>query len=427
MITALLAAHFLGTTYEWTYKPAPGPIVNPLKGWAPYVGEGSQIQQPYSMVYFNVKWNELEPRDGVYKFNEWEKKTWDIPAAKGKLVVFRVSMDYPTEKTGVPQWLIDAGLKMTPYTDYGGGKSPDYSDPRLQKALLKFIKALGARYNSNPRVAFIQVGLLGFWGEWHTWPRTELFASDDFQKQVLDTMTKAFPDKKLMARNPSGVAGSYTNLGFHDDMIPQDTVGSEDWKFLPGILAHNLGANWKQYPRGGEMVPFASKQYMVDEYSTTLKAVQDVHFTWIGPYCPALENIESDTFKSNCRQLIRTMGYQFSLTKASAQIDGKNLAFRIEGTNDGVAPFYYPWTVRFALLDDQDHVAAQADSTIDIRKWLPGNFRANGSVSFATKPGKYRLALGVIDPYNRVPDVEFANQIDKIDGWQTLGQVQIKP
>ncbi len=56
---------------------------------------------------------------------------------------------------------------MTPYTEFGGGFSPDYENKDLQSGLPKLIKALGERYNSNPRIAFVRVGLLGYWGDWH--------------------------------------------------------------------------------------------------------------------------------------------------------------------------------------------------------------------------------------------------------------------
>lgn len=427
MITSLLAAHCLFKTYNWTYPIAPGPLANPLKGWCPFVGEGSQFDQPYSMVYFNVTWRELEPRPGEFQFEKWEKKFWDLPAAKGKHVIFRVNVDYPTEPTGVPQWLLDQGLKMTPYSDHGGGKSPDYTDIRFQRAMLKLIEALGKRYDQNPRVAFLQVGLLGFWGEWHTWPRVEMFAPEKFQREVLDGMLKAFPNKKLMARNPSTTAGKYSNLGFHDDMIPQDTLGTEEWKFLPGILANNLESNWKFYPRGGEMVPGAANQYMGPEYASTLQAVNDVHFSWIGPYCPALQKAPNESYRKNSEALIRRMGYQFSIEKAEVETGDGTMSIRLTGHNDGVAPFYYSWPLDAALLSSENKVVARATTGIDIRKWLPGSISSTAHFPISVPAGKYRLAVGAIDPYSQKPSIEFASKMERYEGWQILGQVQIGP
>ena len=60
-------------------------------------------------------------------------------------------------------------------------------------ALEGLISAMGKRYDRHPRVAFIQLGLLGFWGEWHTYPRNELFASEKTRRRVLEAYRKAFP------------------------------------------------------------------------------------------------------------------------------------------------------------------------------------------------------------------------------------------
>ena len=36
-----------------------------------------------------------------------------------------------------------------------------------------------------------------------------------------------------MARKPADYVGQQAWIGFHDDMFPDDTDGSEGWKFLP--------------------------------------------------------------------------------------------------------------------------------------------------------------------------------------------------
>ena len=68
----------------------------PLKGWAPYTTTG-EIHQPYSMVFFYASWKELEPIEGQYEFEKWEKETWTHPRANGKHVIFRIYMDYPNK------------------------------------------------------------------------------------------------------------------------------------------------------------------------------------------------------------------------------------------------------------------------------------------------------------------------------------------
>lgn len=165
--------------------PAPGPLDNPLKGWCTYPDAGP-ITQPCSMVFLYVPWSELEPTRGHYAFGAWERRAWNAGTARGKRVVFRVYVDYPAKPSGLPRYLRDEGVKVTRYKEQGGGESPDYDDPRMVAAMLRLVAALGRRYDGNPRVAFVQFGLLGFWGEWHTYPRPELFASDATAAKVLD-------------------------------------------------------------------------------------------------------------------------------------------------------------------------------------------------------------------------------------------------
>src|SRR4029077_1918032 len=98
-------------------KSAEGPLDNPLKGWCPFTDAG-QITLPYSMVFFPVAWSELEPQEGKYAFEEWERRMWKIEPAKGKNVVFRIYADMPNRPSGFPAWLRDQGVKLTPYTDY---------------------------------------------------------------------------------------------------------------------------------------------------------------------------------------------------------------------------------------------------------------------------------------------------------------------
>ena len=135
-------------------------------------------------------------------------------ASRQKHAVLRFILDYPQHQSYVPQYLINAGLAMTDYTDMGNqpgqSQSPDYSSPLLISALESFVAKLGELhreqtwlsftckrstslfhgkltfqttrkvegkifdvntrcpqelYDGDPRIGFIQVGLLGFWGE----------------------------------------------------------------------------------------------------------------------------------------------------------------------------------------------------------------------------------------------------------------------
>jgi len=421
----LLSAIVAGSA---TYAPAPGALDNPLKGWAPYAETGSQVHRPHSMFYTYAKWRELEPQEGKYSFQEWENRAWETPLAKGKHVVFRVFLDYPTQPTGVPQWLVDSGLEMKPYTDHGGGKSPDYANPKLRAGMLKLIAALGKRYNSHPRVAFVQIGMLGHWGEWHTYPRADLFPDEAFQMEVLQAFRKAFPDKQLMARNPASVAGKLPWIGYHDDMIPFDTLGPDEWMFLPAMKTNGRLDNWKVAPVGGEMVPGEAKKYMGAEYGTLNRAIDEARVSWMGPYCPA--HVEGDSeFLKRCDEAVRRMGYDFRWESGewtSTVRAGGQVGFSLQGANIGVAPFYYPWRVEAAILDASGKVVGKSAVVADIRKWLPGPIRLQGSAKAPVAPGRYTLGVGIVDPYRNAPGIRFANAAAPIGGYFPVGEIEVR-
>ena len=415
------------------FKSAPGPLDNPLKGWCPYTDAGP-ITQPYSMTYHYVSWKALEPNPEDYRFAEWER-TWEHPLARNKHVVFRVYIDYPTKPSGLPDWLKNAGVRLTPYTDYGGGLAPDYDDPRLLSALLRFIEALGKRYDGHGRVAFVQFGLLGFWGEWHTYPRTELFASPQTQRRVLEAGQKAFPRTPLMTRYPAGYAGTQANLGFFDDLFPQDTDGPEAWKFLPALRRAGRTGNWKAAPLGGEMEPGKAAHWLTNGYTQTMQRLNDAHFSWVGPYCPALEKSDAaPDFLARSQDLVRRMGYTFRLLElqcAQSISVGGAFSVLLTGENAGIAPFYYPWPIEMAFLPTGSPITSDAASPeahklpADVRAWLPGPFSLRAALPAPKRAGRYDLALRIRNPWADGPKIRFANDLPRRGDWTLLCPITV--
>lgn len=406
----------------------PGALDNPLKGWCPYTDAGI-IHQPYSMVFQYVSWRDLEPVENDFQFQQWED-SWDSPRGKDKHIIFRVYIDYPQKPSGMPDWLRESGVKETAYTDYGGGMSPDYNDPKMIERMERLIAAMGERYNNHPRVAFVQIGLLGFWGEWHTYPRSELYASPDTEKRIIDAYRKAFPNKSLMVRYAKAYAGTQDWIGFHDDMFPEDTDNGKDWSFLAGLRNQQRTDNWKVAVVGGEMVPGKSTQWLGKDYETTMRMLQRAHFTWVGPYCPALAKPKDETFQLRCEELIRKMGYEFQIVEATHSGTvraGQTVNVSLKGRNIGVAPFYYPWLVQWAIIDGAGTIVDTHNTDWDIRNWFPGDFQENTTLEIQVRPGKYRLGLGIRDPWKDRPAIQFANELKIQDGWTIVSEFDVIP
>lgn len=426
MISAFLLLSFSLT--HVAFPPAVGPLENPMKGFASYCDPGRVLSCPSEMAFEETGWDRVEPEEGRYAFDRWERELWDVPPAKGKHIVIRIYLDYPGQPSSVPKWLIAKGVRMTRYDEFGGGETPDYGNPRLRESLLKLIAEMGRRYDHDPRIDFVQLGLLGHWGEWHDYPHENLFASAQVQREVIEAMHRAFPDKPLMARNASYPSCQLPWLGFHDDMIPSDTFGTEDWEFIPAMIKGKVAENWKRAPTGGEMVPGAAKQYLGKDYDLLMRSVKEAHFTWIGPYCPAMEGNLTDEDRGRVAELLRTLGYQFQLSEATypTQVSsGQTFDFVLNGRNQGVAPFYQPWKVRLALLDGDGRAVRSWDTGSDVRTWLPGRFEVRDGQRVSAPPGRYSLGLGIIDPATGKPAIRFANDLDTLGGYTVLGMVEV--
>lgn len=75
-------------------------------------------------------------------------------------------MHWPGQPLRLPDFLLTTPDLLISYdTDQW---SPDYSHPKMLEAIDFFLADFAARYDGDPRIAFLQQGLLGYWGEWHS-------------------------------------------------------------------------------------------------------------------------------------------------------------------------------------------------------------------------------------------------------------------
>ena len=78
-------------------------------GWAPSA-EYTRYEQPHTLVYANLYWNELEPTEGNYDWGYIEKKyNFDYWKSKNVKIIFRVILDYPSDTAilNIPDWLYE--------------------------------------------------------------------------------------------------------------------------------------------------------------------------------------------------------------------------------------------------------------------------------------------------------------------------------
>lgn len=430
---------------------APSPPDNPLKGLVPYRADVRAFF-PHSLEFDYLPLGALVTGYGQYDWKPLEKLLDEV-AGRGHQAVFRIYLEYPGKKNVIPTFLVKDGLKVHKYLytetqplPPAPIETPDYTDKNLRKVLVDFVRALGQKYDGDPRIGFITAGLLGTWGEWHTYPREDLMAKKDVQAEVLDAYEAAFAKTPVLLRYPAGdrdenqTPNAKRKFGYHDDSFAWGTLDTgkkdDDWFYLPALKRAGQPAldKWKTRPIGGEIRPEAWK-VVFDAKATNAKVqdfdacVKQTHVTWLMD-SGLFEKKPAAELVRRAAEKVRKMGYDFHVPAVAIGREGKSLAVTVEVENRGVAPFYSDWPVSFALAAD-GKVVREWKGAGKVTGLLPGDPARMWAETFDlgdTPPGTYRVLVRVANPLPKGHPIRFANETQDRDvvGWMTLGEVVVK-
>ncbi len=141
----------LVTIYPEEYDHA---IKNPLKGFRPKIiySNRDRIDHEYgTLVKMYFRWNQLENRasDGVDKIKKYCDKKWRGIEEINVKMIPRVELQRPGAESGWP-------ADMT---------TGDFTSDHFKQRVIAFIQKLGQAWDNDPRVAYIEMGIVGEWGE----------------------------------------------------------------------------------------------------------------------------------------------------------------------------------------------------------------------------------------------------------------------
>lgn len=326
---------------------------NPFRGFCTSYSWGISTDFPLSMEFSYISLRSTMTNFTTFNWTTLES-ILSSAASRNRHAIVRFYIDYPNTPTGIPEFLFDLGLQYHNYSDYGGGISPFYNDSNLQLALLNFISYFGAEYNGDDRLAVVQTGLLGYWGEWHVYPNTQWMWSSTFEEEVLDAFKDAFPDTQLNTREPDSVIVSKDVFGYHDDSFTYSTIGDPTWYFYNKLVIYNDTNRYKKTIMGGELRPENQDIIFTNSYEIggdyTQNWTQCVRQTGVSYMLFAYafnSGWDNDTYYNRALNGMREMGYDIWMQ--SCDITVYNTTITIEATmmNSGVAPFYYDLSVMF--------------------------------------------------------------------------------
>jgi hypothetical protein len=422
---------------EVTVRPADTgeALVNPGMGWVLHhydnVPEnyGSRLEPSDTVddfpgvgcVYLRIPWSYLEPEEGKFLWS-----TLDAPAQrwidKGKQVAFRFSACESWTRWATPKWVADAGAKGYDFTpgkgEVAGGEywEPEYADPVFLEKLDRFLAAAAARYDGSPRVAFIDVGSFGVWGEGHTWASTKKKFPAETVKKHIDLHLKHFKRTLLAANDDFSFQGdeiiAYARekgLTLRDDSIlvqpPPDSwfhaaMAQDFWPRLPVILESEHYGGSKERGAWGDG-------------SLYLKAVEEYHASWASIHWWPREFLRAE--RPLIDRINRRLGYRLrpvevswpDTVKAAAGKPGPGVpAFEVRSVweNAGVAPCYPGGRIAFTLKDAKGGIAGVfVEESLDARDLPVGppdraprrEVRSRCGLPSFLKPGAYDLSVSV--------------------------------
>ncbi|HYX07974.1 MAG TPA: DUF4832 domain-containing protein [Bacteroidales bacterium] len=418
-------------------------IKNPLKGFRPStINSGIQNQfksagpskhtHEYGTLVKNYfKWNELEnlASDDVSKIKNVCDAKWKGIEKQNIKIIPRVYLAWPGQKSGWP-------ADMT---------TGDFTSDQFKQRVIALIKKLGQAWDNDPRVAYVEMGLIGQWGEME-WPDTK----DEIKEAISNQFIASFQNKLVMIRWPNTYNDNIYNFGYY-----WDSFAHHDQEYC-GFHINNTAPKWKTAVIGGEvaynwgnvqiqpgqspdisLMDSVHRDYIIDE----IRKLHANHLGWIADYDQNNENVST-----GAEMVQKALGYRFVLKEVSypKKIDtGTKFTVSFKVKNTGSSPFYYNWPVEVSLLDPKTKIPVwkKQCTDIDIRNWMPGDKWDDSSDSYAIPAetytvnqtfflsgipsGEYILALAILDPAGNRPCARFAINNYYKGGRHPIGKVGI--
>lgn len=439
-------------------------LANPGMGWQTFHCTKVQDKHlphwiPSTIHYSRWGWRVLEPNRGRIDFRFLDRTLTETRTAKQKLA-FRVMCCSSTPSEPYhPKWLVDVGGKIVT-TRYGNSRElevPDLDDPQVLAAHLDFIRRLGERYDGHPDIDHVDLGSVGWWGEWHMSESTSVdMPTLETQKKIVDAYLAAFRQTPLLMLVDGGKMLEYAThkgTGWRADSLGDMGVFWKNWSHMKKgypiwlTQAHALNA-WQQAPvaweSGGDMrqwVFFGFSLRSIFNYALAL------HGSVINNKSAPLP--KDPKVRAEVERFLRRLGYRLVLKELShpRQVKpGEACRLAMKWQNTGSAPCYKPYRLAYRLSNDQGYERLFVGSVV-VNKWHPGSIQLFTEGFFKQAPdlppgeiydvidmldvpedmsrGSYTLAVAVVGEQDTEPLVQLGIQGRDNDGWYRLSHVVV--
>jgi hypothetical protein len=437
-------------------------LANPGMGWQTFHRTARQDQQlpqwiPSTVHYARWGWRDLEPEPGQLDVAFLDRVLAESRSA-GQRLAFRVmcastSQDRPYH----PDWIVTLGGRVLECRYGKGGPFvvPDLDDPIVLQRHLDFIHRLGARYDGHPDIDHIDIGTVGWWGEWHMSDSNCNMPNRESQRAIVDAYLAAFQNTTLLMLMGGGEMLTYATsqgAGWRADCLGDMGGFSGTWNHMRQgyplwITQAGIQQTWKTAPVAWESC-WDLRKWVTEGWSLRhiFNYALALHGSQINNKSAPLP--AGTEVRAELERFLRRLGYRLVLEELQhprTVLPGEALDLRMRWRNTGSAPCYQPYRVAVRLSNDAGHILILVGRTT-VENWLPGSIQWFDA-DFFKEPrdlppgdfhevvervklpeefpaGTYQLSIGVVEADDK-PVIQLGIAGRDEAGWYPLSQLQV--
>lgn len=412
-----------GTSTPVTYTPTIIPLSSPEignTGRGQYIWNGDAPDPagwPERDIYYRgeISWaRDLELSQGVYTTGIIDTGLAASHSLGGRFG-FRI-MPVQGATSYVPTWLPVQGATTV----------PDWNSTAYLNAYVNLMTHLGSLYDSDPRLAFVDMGGYGNYGEWHISGLSGAALTTGSAQIIIDAVCAAFPSKHVLMMTANA---TFLQMGMNKNNrvgVRVDCVGATGFTGSTIDSVSDALARWQTAPFVGEWCDSGNGAPSMSALCDTQVSQYHISMLSNGNY-PVPYASQSGADKVSFLHANKSMGYRINLTDVT--IPGtvyQGTAFPVTShwNNANVAPPYDNWTATYQLRLGST-VTWTGTSTLDPKTLMPGastvveNFTVPGGVANNT----YTLAVKIADPAASTYPMALAQSGLNGDGSYSLGPV----
>jgi len=439
-------------------------LANPGMGWQTFHRTRDQDKSlpawiPSTVHYARWGWGQIEPRQGRIDV-DFLDGVLKASREAGQTLAFRVMCCSTTPRQPYhPAWLREIGGRIirTQRSDGPAVDVPDLDDPKILAAHLDFLRRLGARYDGHPDLDHVDLGTVGWWGEWHmSGSANAKMPTPETQRKIVDAYLAAFKKTPLVMLIGGGAMLKHATqhgTGWRADCLGDMGGFSRTWCHMrmayPQMLPE-AGAldTWKTSPVAWETC-WDMRKWVQEGWSLRyiFNYALALHGSQINNKSAPLP--EGPDVRPELERFLRRLGYRLVLNEwkhpAGVRRGGK-MTISMQWQNTGSAPCYRPYRLAYRLSDagGRDRVIP---GSVAVNRWLPGTLEPFGeeflksppdlppgpiynvserfSLPADLPPGVYTVSVGVVGEQG-VPVVQLGIQGRTENNWYPLSKLVVE-